>query len=377
MSLANETSNQTRGNQSVINGECFVHDLLAIKMSRIIPYCLLLIVSLVGNSVIIAVVWKEQRMRKTVNFFIVNMCVADLLITLYMPRVMSVWYSGYMWQVRGTLGLIFCKFAVFTHQTAICVSIFTVVAISCDRFFAVVLPLKTIITKTVCKIILATIWISSVVIRLPMLYGLETDYDRYGKWSCSLSLDDVFYKGAEKAYYKFALIGLFAVPLSVTAVLYTGILISLKLRKVPGEEVLRSMGRQQRRDAVIKRKVLRMVLIVVAVFVLCWILYFVQLILFSYKIQVSCDVLFLRLFLAHLNSSMNPCLYLLLNENFRGGVKNILRRSPLCRFIPGLAIGDLTQRVSPSIGISLSMYPRDEDEQSWNKYEMKESVKNL
>lgn len=364
MSLANETSNQTRGNQSVINGECFVHDLLAIKMSRIIPYCLLLIVSLVGNSVIIAVVWKEQRMRKTVNFFIVNMCVADLLITLYMPRVMSVWYSGYMWQVRGTLGLIFCKFAVFTHQTAICVSIFTVVAISCDRFFAVVLPLKTIITKTVCKIILATIWISSVVIRLPMLYGLETDYDRYGKWSCSLSLDDVFYKGAEKAYYKFALIGLFAVPLSVTAVLYTGILISLKLRKVPGEEVLRSMGRQQRRDAVIKRKVLRMVLIVVAVFVLCWILYFVQLILFSYKIQVSCDVLFLRLFLAHLNSSMNPCLYLLLNENFRGGVKNILRRSPLCRFIPGLAIGDLTQRVSPSIGISLSMYPRDEDEQS-------------
>ena len=364
MSLANETSNQTRGNQSVINGECFVHDLLAIKMSRIIPYCILLIVSLIGNSLIIAVVWKEQRMRKTVNFFIVNMCVADLLITLYMPRVMSVWYSGYMWQVRGTLGLIFCKFAVFTHQTAICVSIFTVVAISCDRFFAVVLPLKTIITKTVCKIILAMIWISSIVIRLPMLYGLETVYDRYGKWSCSLSLDDVFYKGAEKTYYKFTLIGLFAVPLSVTAVLYTGILISLKLRKAPGEEVLRSMGRQRRRDAAIKRKVLRMVLIVVAVFVLCWILYFVQLILFSYKIQVSCDVLFLRLFLAHLNSSINPCLYLLLNENFRGGVKSILRRSPLCRRIPGLAIGDLTQRVSPSFGISLSLYPRDEDEQS-------------
>ena len=363
MSLANETLDETQRNQGVINDECFVNDSTAIKMLRIVPYCILLIVSLVGNSVIIAVVWKEQRMRKTVNFFIVNMCVADLLITLYMPRVMSVWYSGYQWQVRGTMGLIFCKCAVFTHQTAICVSIFTVVAISCDRFFAVVLPLKTIITKTVCKIILAIIWILSVAIRLPMLYGLETAYDRYGKWSCSLSLDEVFYIGAEKAYYNFTLIGLFAVPLSVTVVLYTGILIFLKLRKVPGEEVLRSMGRQQRRDAVIKRKVLRMVMIVVAVFVLCWILYFVQLILFSHKIQVSCDVLFLRLFLAHLNSAINPCLYLLLNENFRGGVKNILSRSPLCGYIPGLATSNLTQRVSPSIGITLSIYPQDKDEQ--------------
>ena len=364
MSLANETFNQTQQrSQSVIDDECFVHDSSATKMLRIIPYCILLIVSLLGNSVIIAVVWKEQRMRKTVNFFIVNMCVADLFITLYMPRVMSIWHSGYQWQVRGTLGLILCKFAVFMHQTAICASIFTVVTISCDRFFAVVLPLKTIITKTVCKIILALIWILSVAIRVPMLYGLETGYDRYGKWGCILSLDDAFYKGAEKAYYQFTLIGLFAVPLSVTVVLYTGILISLKLRKIPGEEVLRNMGRQQRRDAVIKRKVLRMVLILVAVFVLCWLLYFAQLILFSYKIQVSCDVQFLRLFLAHLNSAINPCLYLLLNENFREGVRNILRRSPLCRYIPCLAIGNLRQRVSPSIGITLSMYPQDEDEQ--------------
>ena len=77
-------------------------------------------------------------MRKTVNFFIVNMCIADLLITLYMPRSMSVWYDGYKWQLQGTVGVFFCKLAVFMHQTAICVSIFTVVAISFDRFFAVV-----------------------------------------------------------------------------------------------------------------------------------------------------------------------------------------------------------------------------------------------
>ena len=359
MALANEAFNQTGKDEIVASDDCFVRDSTAVKMLRIVPYCILLVVSLLGNSVMIAVVWKEQRMRKTVNFFIVNMCMADLLITFYMPRVMSVWYTGYKWQVNGTLGLIFCKLVVFMHQTAICVSIFTVVAISCDRFFAVVLPLKIIITKKVCRVIIAIIWFLSVAIRLPMLFGLETGYDEYGQWSCFLSLDDAFYKGAEKTYYKFTLIGLFAVPLSVIAVLYSGILIFLKLRKAPGEEVLRNMGRQKRRDAMIKKKVLRMVLIVVAVFVLCWLLYFVQLILFSYKIKVTCDVLFLRLLLAHLNSALNPCLYLLLNENFRIGAKNILNRCPLCRCINSSE--NFTQRISPSNAISLSIFPQEGD----------------
>ena len=306
-----------------------MNDSTTVKLARILPYCILLAVSLLGNSLTIAVVWREQRMRKTVNFFIVNMCIADLLTTLYMPRSMSVWYDGYKWQLHGMLGLIVCKLAVFMHQTAICVSIFTVVAISFDRFFAVVLPLKTIITKKICRIIIAMIWVSSVAIRLPMLYGLKLVYNN-GQRGCFLSLDDVFYKGAEKTYYDFTLIGLFAVPLSIISVLYSAILISLKLRKVPGEE---GTGREQKRDARIKKKVLRMVLIVVATFVLCWLLYFVQLIMFSYKINVSCEVKFLGLFLAHLNSAVNPCLCLALHENFQKGLKRILVRCTPCRSI--------------------------------------------
>ena len=340
---------------------CFVGDSTALKVTRITAYCILVLVSLCGNSIIIAVVWKERRMRKTINFFIVNMCVADLLITLFMPRAMSVAYAGFVWLVGGILGLIFCKLFVFMHETAIAVSIFTVVAISCDRFFAVVFPLKPFISKKTCQIIIAVTWISSVAIRLPMLYGLETVVDTNGNLGCFLSLDDAFYKGAEKSYYKFTLIGLFALPLSVIAVLYSGILISLKLRTVPGEEVSRNEGRGERRDAVIKKKVLRMVLIVVAVFVLCWLLFFIQLILFSYKVRVSCEVLFWRLFLAHLNSALNPCLYLSLNENFREGFNNILRRCWFGRCI-------IKERVRPLNSVTLSPIrdPPREGEQTLN-----------
>ena len=73
MSLANETFNNTPKNESAQNEDCFENDLTAVKMARIVPYCMLLVVSLLGNSAIIAAVWKEQRLRKTVNFFMVNM----------------------------------------------------------------------------------------------------------------------------------------------------------------------------------------------------------------------------------------------------------------------------------------------------------------
>ena len=177
-----------------------------------------------------------------------------------------------------------------------------------------------------------------------MLYGLNLAYKK-GRWGCYLSFDEVFYKGAGKTYYKFTLIGLFAVPMSIIAVLYSAILISLKLRKVPREEVI---GREQRRDALIQKKVLRMILIVVAAFVLCWLLFFVQRVLSSYNIPVrSCEVLFLRLIFAHLNSALNPSLYFLLNENFREGLKRLLIRCALCRRL--ISEGNFAQRVSPRV----------------------------
>lgn len=341
--------------------ECFVGDSTAVKFFHVMTYCILVIVSLCGNSAIIAVVWKVRRMRKTINFFIVNMCIADLLITLYMPRSISVSCTGYRWLVGGILGLIFCKFSVFMHQSAIAVSIFTVIAISCDRFFAVVFPLKTFITKKTCQIIIAFTWILSAAIRLPMLYGLEITVGKNGYLGCLLSLDDAFYKGAEKSYYQFTLIGLFAVPLSVIAILYSGIFISLRLRKSPGEVVPRGVGREHRRDAVIKKKVLRMVFIVVVVFVLCWLLFFIQLILFSYKIRVPCEVLFWRLFLAHLNSGINPILYLVLNENYREGVKNLIRR-----WRPGGFVAEKSVYPLRSVTLKSSRNPQMEGTQTKN-----------
>uniref|UniRef100_A0A182XKE7 G-protein coupled receptors family 1 profile domain-containing protein n=1 Tax=Anopheles quadriannulatus TaxID=34691 RepID=A0A182XKE7_ANOQN len=48
-----------------------------------VAYFIVFIVGLVGNSFVIAVVFRAPRMRTVTNFFIVNLAVADVLVIVF------------------------------------------------------------------------------------------------------------------------------------------------------------------------------------------------------------------------------------------------------------------------------------------------------
>ena len=60
--------NLSSGNSLVSESECFHRDSLATKFLRILPHFFIIIVSLIGNSMVVAVVFKNPRMRTTVNY---------------------------------------------------------------------------------------------------------------------------------------------------------------------------------------------------------------------------------------------------------------------------------------------------------------------
>ena len=335
-------------NPSASSLACFVSDSAGIKVTRILVYCVIMVVSLVGNTLVIYIVAKDRRMQKTVNFFILNMAVADILITLYMPRVVTLAYAGYAWQVGGPTGLAFCKLAVFFHETAIAVANFTVVAISLDRFFAVVFPLKVFITKRVCTGVITVIWLLAVALRIPMAYGVKTVMVN-GELRCSLNLDAIFGPGTEKAYYYLTLVGLFSVPLVIIVGLYSAIFVSIRKRKTPGDRLAPMSEPARDRKREMRARVLRMVTAVVAAFVMCWLLYFIELILFAYKIPVSCNVRFMKFLLAHFNSALNPCLYVTFSENFRKNFRALLAGLPCCKYAMATPVDSL----NPSTGNEL------------------------
>lgn len=50
-----------------------------------ILYAIIYIVGIVGNSFVVAIVYKSPRMRTVTNYFIANLAIADMLVLLCMP----------------------------------------------------------------------------------------------------------------------------------------------------------------------------------------------------------------------------------------------------------------------------------------------------
>ena len=334
MSASNTSGTNLTLEHRIPESGCFHQDPLGIKLARILPYLFFIVVSLVGNSMVVAVVLKNQKMRTTVNFYIVNMAVADLAITLYMPRMVAMAFTGYEWQVKGAAGSLLCKFSILFNQIPMTVSILTVVAISFDRFNAVVFPLRTCVSLRFCAVSIVCTWLAALVIRFPTIMSVQTMTGRDGKVYCNLLLDNTFGAGSQKVYYQFTMIAVFTLPFITIVVLYSAIIVTLKRAKTPGLTPENSSNDSQgfRRREVVKKKVLRMVSIVVLAFILCWFLYYVRLSMFAYGIDFSCDLLFTRLFLAHANSALNPCFYAGLSENYRRGFRELLSKLKCPKF---------------------------------------------
>lgn len=78
---------------------------------KIFVYSLMILVSVIGNILIILVVAKNKRMRTTTNYYIVNLAASDLLVTLSCTWVNLVSDLSEGW----ILGSFFCKVNSFAQ----------------------------------------------------------------------------------------------------------------------------------------------------------------------------------------------------------------------------------------------------------------------
>ena len=142
---AKNTSINRENKTSVFTALCYVNDPFSVKLGRIIAYSVLILASLAGNILIIAVLRKYGRARKTINYSVANMAVASLVITTtYMPRLIPMFLVGTVWLVDGDMGYALCKIVPFLHGVAILASVLTLLESSFDTFCAVVFPMKNL-----------------------------------------------------------------------------------------------------------------------------------------------------------------------------------------------------------------------------------------
>ncbi|XP_046844537.1 orexin receptor type 2-like isoform X2 [Xenia sp. Carnegie-2017] len=140
------------------------------KIVKTLAYVFVIFIAFFGNLLVIVVVYKNKKLRTITNFQIVNMSVADILITVAaMPATVYQIYEGNRWP----FGVVACKMFVFLQGISVSCSIFTMTCIAIDRFSAIIFPYKKYIDQRCCNIMIGLCWLFAVLLQSPTLYAMK------------------------------------------------------------------------------------------------------------------------------------------------------------------------------------------------------------
>ncbi|XP_028408312.1 neuromedin-K receptor-like [Dendronephthya gigantea] len=290
------------------------------KAVKTLAYALVILMAFLGNVLVIGVIYKNKKMRTITNFQIVNMSLADILITVAaMPATVFQIYQGSRWP----FGLIPCKLVVFLQGISVSCSVFTMACIAIDRFCAILYPYKKYIDQRRCNIMIGLCWLLAVLLQSPTLYAMKIAVVA-NQTTCIEGWEPLFdNESSPKVYTVILFVSMYMLPLLVIAILYAAISHFLWRHKTPGSSLVKA-----RKDRSKAAKVIKMLIIIVVVFAVCWLPSFVAQFLQFFarpRCGVPPSLFFMGFFLSHANSAFNPAIYWIFNDNFRAGFKQLLR----------------------------------------------------
>lgn len=98
---------------------------LPVKIGKILVLSVILLSSLVGNALVVIVVLNREELRKTINYFIVNMAISDFVFPLTaIPETLTATASGsWQWPIPGIAGVNFCTLKSFLQRVSLAVSV--------------------------------------------------------------------------------------------------------------------------------------------------------------------------------------------------------------------------------------------------------------
>ncbi|KAM6949541.1 cholecystokinin receptor type A [Aplochiton taeniatus] len=345
---------------------------------RIALYGLIFLLSVLGNSLIIAVLVRNRRMRTVTNLFLLSLAASDLMLCLFcmpftlIPNLMRDFVFG--------SGM--CKLAMYFMGISVSVSTFNLVAISLERYSAICNPLtsRTWQTKSHAAKVISSTWVVSFVLMLPYPISSTlvpfTRLDNSTGNMCRLVWpSDII----QQSWYVSLLLLLFLVPGIVMMTAY-GLISKELYRGIKFEETNRksirerqsSLGSIKRGDSdsdgcylqhskkrgaalggpgghpggggagstksklsrvcsnssaanlVAKKRVIRMLLVIVSLFFLCWTPVFAVNAWQAFDRRsayrlTGAPISFIHL-LSYTSACVNPIIYCFMNKRFRQGV---------------------------------------------------------
>ncbi|XP_055377131.1 tachykinin-like peptides receptor 99D isoform X2 [Condylostylus longicornis] len=296
----------------------------------------MVIVATGGNLIVIWIVLAHKRMRTVTNYFIVNLSIADATVSTFNV----IFNFIYMLHSHWPFGELYCKISQFVSTLTISASVFTLVAISIDRYMAIINPLKPRMGKRCTLAIAAGIWIISVVIACPMFLFFKTESleleDGGERIVCFLEWPDGETNNSLQEYVYNIVFMFLTYFIPIGSMSYTYARVGLELW---GSQSIGECTHRQLENIKSKRRVVKMMMVVVFIFGVCWLPFHVYFIVTSYYPNITRSSFIQELYLAFYwlamsNSMYNPIIYCWMNSRFRRGFKQFFRWCPYVHLTP-------------------------------------------
>ncbi|XP_023234234.1 protein trapped in endoderm-1-like [Centruroides sculpturatus] len=304
-----------------------------------------------GNSLTILALLKSPLMKNATSVFIINLCIVDGLYCSFSFPLAASTMIHKSWPFSDSL----CKFYPMVRYSNVALSLFTVIAITINRYVIIVhsKSYDKIYTKTTIAAIIICIWIGSFLLLTPTALGVWGEFG----FSYEVSLCTILEKNGKspkRFLYAFA----FLFPSLVFIYCYTRIFLTVRkserqvrsdygsvrkemekksfwkklfcFRDNEEETDLSVEGRKKKKKLTKDLRLLRMILVIFIIFLISYTpIVFVKL----FKKEKDLPVLAMFAYLGIYSTAIvNPIIYVLMSKEYRKAYLNLFIKSEKTNF---------------------------------------------
>lgn len=275
-------------------------------------YLLDILLAFAGNALALWLFIRDHKSGTPANVFLMHLAVADLSCVLVLPMRLVYHFSGSHWP----FGEIPCRLTGFLFYLNMYASIYFLTCISVDRFLAIVHPVKSLKLRRplYAHLACAFLWVVVAVAMAPLLVSPQT-VQTNGTVVCLQLYRE---KASHNALASLAVAFTFPFVTTVTCYLL----------------IIRSLRQGPRVEKRLKNKAVRMIAMVLAIFLICFVPYHVHRSIYVLQYRRGHTTCTAQRALAlgnritscltSLNGALDPVMYFFVAEKFRHTLYSLL-----------------------------------------------------
>lgn len=315
------------------------------------------IIGMVGNSMVVAVIYCYMKLKTVANIFVLNLAVSDLTFLITLPMWATFTATGYHWPFGGFLCKASAGLVIFNLYT----SIFFLTALSIDRYLAIVHPVRSrrFRTVTYAHITCVVIWLFAFGLSVPS--ALTRDVHNIS--NSNTTVCGILHSAIENQMRLKDLLLAISLMKSLLGFLIP-FLIIITCYCLIGRALL-GMRHIQKSSRSRDDEVLRMLAAAVLAFFLCWVphqVFHLMQVLTQLILTDNCAILEIidtampfTICIAYFNSCVNPIVYGFVGRNFRKNLLRLLHCSPAAPNRPHPSISSKMSALSFRASEALSL----------------------